>query len=77
MPYRVAEVLDAWYVEGAVDGFVVRPDALPATLDWFVDEVVPRLAAREPVTAPDGITLRDRFGLERPANRYADAAVPT
>ena len=31
-----------------------RPDALPATLDWFVDEVVPRLGRRAPATAPDG-----------------------
>jgi alkanesulfonate monooxygenase SsuD/methylene tetrahydromethanopterin reductase-like flavin-dependent oxidoreductase (luciferase family) len=73
----VAEVLDAWFLEGAVDGFLIRPDALPATLDWFVDDVVPRLATRGLSAGHPGNTLRDRFGLERPPNRYADAAVST
>lgn len=77
-PGRVAEVLHAWFVEGAVDGFLIRPDALPTTLDWFVDEVVPVLAARgSALPHHDASTLRDRFGLERPANRYAEQTVPT
>ena len=39
-PAQVADVLEAWFVDGAADGFLLRPDVLPATLDWFVDEVV-------------------------------------
>jgi alkanesulfonate monooxygenase SsuD/methylene tetrahydromethanopterin reductase-like flavin-dependent oxidoreductase (luciferase family) len=73
----VAEVLDAWFLEGAADGYLVRPDTLPATLDWFVDDVVPRLTTRGLSPGHPGNTLRDRFGLERPPNRYADAVVPT
>ena len=45
----VADALEAWSRHGAVDGFLVRPDVLPTTLDWFVDEVVPRLEAATPV----------------------------
>ena len=68
---EVAATLDGVVAaSGAVDGFLVRPDVLPTTLDWFVDEVVPRLGRAPP---SDRATLRDRFGLARPANRYATA----
>lgn len=63
----VAATLTAWSEQGAVDGFLVRPDILPATLDWFVGEVVPHLGERRSTPA---VTLRERFGLERPSNRY-------
>jgi len=49
----------------AADGFLIEPDT-PATLSWFATEVAPLLRTQAP-----GITLRDRFGLPRPANRYA------
>lgn len=64
---QVAEVLSGWHARGAADGFLLRPDLLPDTLDWLVEHVVPRLGRPEPATG----TLRDRFGLPRPANRYA------
>ncbi|HTN80945.1 MAG TPA: LLM class flavin-dependent oxidoreductase [Acidimicrobiales bacterium] len=47
------------------DGFLIEPDS-PATLAWFADEVAPLVPHAHP-----GATLRDRFGLPRPANRYA------
>jgi alkanesulfonate monooxygenase SsuD/methylene tetrahydromethanopterin reductase-like flavin-dependent oxidoreductase (luciferase family) len=47
------------------DGFLVEPDS-PATFRWFATEVMPLLPAHG-----TGETLRDRFGLPRPANRYA------
>ena len=47
------------------DGFLIEPDS-PATFTWFATEVMPLLR-----THPAGVTLRDRFGLPRPANRYA------
>ena len=50
-PAQVADVLEAWFVDGAVDGFLLRPDVLPATLDWFVDEVV-RLLRPAAASAP-------------------------
>ena len=49
----------------AADGFLIEPDS-PATFSWFATEVAPLLRTQAP-----GITLRDRFGLPRPANRYA------
>ncbi|PRY17143.1 LLM class flavin-dependent oxidoreductase [Kineococcus rhizosphaerae] len=50
-----------------VGGAVLVPLDLPATLDLVASDVVPHLG-REPFT---GRTLRDRFGLPRPASRYA------
>ena len=49
----------------SADGFLIEPDS-PATFSWFATEVAPLLRTQAP-----GITLRDRFGLPRPANRYA------
>jgi alkanesulfonate monooxygenase SsuD/methylene tetrahydromethanopterin reductase-like flavin-dependent oxidoreductase (luciferase family) len=73
-PAVVAGVLEAWFVDGAADGFLLRPDVLPDTLDWFVEEVAGILQARSRFrTEYEGATLRDRFGLERPANRYQTA----
>jgi len=55
-----------------VDGVVLAPLDLPATLDLIASDVVPRLG-RPPFTGPasTATTLRERFGLTRPANRYA------
>ena len=64
----VAATLKAWSEDGAVDGFLLRPDVLPATLQWLAADVLPRLD-RDRTPAPG--TLRERFGLPRPANRYA------
>jgi alkanesulfonate monooxygenase SsuD/methylene tetrahydromethanopterin reductase-like flavin-dependent oxidoreductase (luciferase family) len=74
----VADAIAGWFEAGAVDGFLLQPDLLPVTLDWIVDEVVPLLRSRGLVDdVVPGSTLRDRFGLARPANRYASAeAVP-
>jgi alkanesulfonate monooxygenase SsuD/methylene tetrahydromethanopterin reductase-like flavin-dependent oxidoreductase (luciferase family) len=49
----------------AADGFLIEPDS-PASFSWFATEVAPLLRTQAP-----GVTLRDRFGLARPANRYA------
>jgi alkanesulfonate monooxygenase SsuD/methylene tetrahydromethanopterin reductase-like flavin-dependent oxidoreductase (luciferase family) len=57
----------------AADGVTAVPLALPSGVHAIADDVVPRLAERglrPPV--PPGATLRDRFGLPRPANRYAE-----
>ena len=75
-PAEVADVLEGWFVEDAADGFLLRPDVLPGTLDWLVDEVVPLLRSRGRFRERyDGVTLRDRFALPRPANRYEHAKV--
>jgi alkanesulfonate monooxygenase SsuD/methylene tetrahydromethanopterin reductase-like flavin-dependent oxidoreductase (luciferase family) len=73
----VAGTLASWFAEGAADGFLLRPDALPATLDWLVAEVVPRLQTAGVFrTGYEERTLRERFGLPRPPNRYAAASLP-
>jgi alkanesulfonate monooxygenase SsuD/methylene tetrahydromethanopterin reductase-like flavin-dependent oxidoreductase (luciferase family) len=69
---HVAEVLGHWFDTAAVDGFLLQPDALPESLEWLVDGVAPLL--RDQGVLPDqrpAATLRDRFGLARPLNRYA------
>jgi alkanesulfonate monooxygenase SsuD/methylene tetrahydromethanopterin reductase-like flavin-dependent oxidoreductase (luciferase family) len=77
---HVASILGDWFAGGAVDGFVLRPDVLPdvlpGTVDWIVDDVVSALGTlgRSSKHATQR-TLRERIGLERPANRYALAEV--
>ncbi|MFM2078249.1 MAG: hypothetical protein RJA49_2139, partial [Actinomycetota bacterium] len=70
----VAATLQQWWSTESADGFVLLPDALPSTLDWLVDDVVPRLQQLDVFRGQyrPG-TLRGRFGLDRPANRYAAA----
>ncbi len=68
----VADEFEAWYRQGAADGFVVSPPILPAGLTDFVDQVVPLLQARGLYRkAYEGATLRDNLGLQRPANRFS------
>lgn len=60
---------------GAADGVTLVPLALPDGLRVIADEVAPRLSdagLRAPV--PAGATLRDRFGLPRPANHFVERA---
>lgn len=60
-----------WFENGAADGFNVLPPVLPASLDEFVDMVIPELQRRGLFrTAYTGTTLREHLGLERPVNRY-------
>ena len=59
----------------AVDGLLLVPDGSPTAFDRLVDEVMPQLrrlgiAGDHPLAA----TFRDRLGLARPANRYANTA---
>ena len=64
----VADTLQQWFEEGAADGFVVMPTHFPGGLDDFVDGVVPLLQQRGLFrTEYSGRTLRDHFGIERPA----------
>jgi FMN-dependent oxidoreductase (nitrilotriacetate monooxygenase family) len=75
-PEQVADHLQTWFQQGAADGFNVMGAALPTDLEDFIEQVVPILRARglfrEEYT---GRTLRDHYGLPRPAGRYARAAL--
>ena len=67
-PVQIADLIEDWFNDGAADGFNVMPPVLPAMLDVFVAEVIPLLQKRGLFrTAYDGETLRDHFGLVRPA----------
>jgi alkanesulfonate monooxygenase SsuD/methylene tetrahydromethanopterin reductase-like flavin-dependent oxidoreductase (luciferase family) len=70
-PQGLADLLLA-RAEAGLTGFRLRPAALPQDLDAIVDGLVPELQRRGAFrTAYEEGTLRDRLGLERPANRYA------
>ncbi|TXS40344.1 LLM class flavin-dependent oxidoreductase [Streptomyces sp. uw30] len=71
-PEQVADAIETWFTEGAADGFNIMPPVLPSGLDAFVDHVVPILRARGLLREEYGPrrTLRERYGLPRPANQY-------
>jgi FMN-dependent oxidoreductase (nitrilotriacetate monooxygenase family) len=67
-PERIAADIEEWFLSGAVDGFNVMPDVIASGFEAFVDEVVPLLRKRGIFrSAYQGRTLREHFGLERPA----------
>jgi FMN-dependent oxidoreductase (nitrilotriacetate monooxygenase family) len=67
-PQTIADTLERWFLEGAADGFNVMPAYFPGAFDDFVDLVVPELQRRGIYRkAYAGATLRDHFGLRRPA----------
>ncbi|HEY4418976.1 MAG TPA: LLM class flavin-dependent oxidoreductase [Pseudonocardia sp.] len=58
---------------GAADGVTAVPLALPGGLRAIAADVLPRLVDRGLRTpVPPGATLRERFGLPRPTNRYVE-----
>jgi N-acetyl-S-(2-succino)cysteine monooxygenase len=71
-PKQVADDLQLWFENGAADGFNYMPPAIPDQLEAFVDTVVPILQERGLFRREyEGTTLRDHYGLERPASRFA------
>jgi FMN-dependent oxidoreductase (nitrilotriacetate monooxygenase family) len=72
-PEQVADQLQEWYEQGAADGFNVMPPWLPGGFEVFADEVVPILRERGLFRSTyTGSTLREHYGLTRPASRYAE-----
>lgn len=68
---QVADQLEEWFLSEAADGFNILPPWLPGALDDFVDLVIPILQRRGLFrTAYEGRTLRENFGLPRPANPW-------
>ncbi|MFF1572959.1 NtaA/DmoA family FMN-dependent monooxygenase [Leifsonia sp. NPDC058292] len=66
---EVADHLDGWFTDGAVDGFNVLSPFLGAQFEAFTGLVVPELQRRGLFrTEYEGRTLRDHLGLERPQN---------
>jgi FMN-dependent oxidoreductase (nitrilotriacetate monooxygenase family) len=67
---QVADKIEQWYSGGAADGFNIMAPVLPSGLEAFVDQVVPILQERGRFrTEYTGRTLREHYGLPRPANR--------
>ena len=70
-PEYVADEMQRWYESEAADGFNVMPPWLTGGFDVFVDEVMPILRARGLFGSEyTGSTLRDHYGLDRPASQY-------
>jgi hypothetical protein len=63
--------MQGWMAAG-LDGFRLRPGSLPGDLQLICHELVPELQRRALFRTTYGSgSLRARFGLNRPASRYA------
>ena len=70
-PEQVADLIEDWFLDGAADGFNVMPPLFPTMLDVFTEEVIPILQCRGLFrTEYKGRTLREHYGLDRPAARF-------
>jgi alkanesulfonate monooxygenase SsuD/methylene tetrahydromethanopterin reductase-like flavin-dependent oxidoreductase (luciferase family) len=70
---QLAGVMEQWQSAG-IEGFRLRPGALPHDLTSITHELVGELQERSIFRQHYGEpTVRSRLGLERPANRYAHA----
>jgi len=74
-PTQVADAMEAWFEEGAADGFMLTNSVLPQGFDDFVDHVLPILKERGLFrTEYEADTLRGNLGLPKPENRYSQKA---
>ncbi|MFJ3959293.1 LLM class flavin-dependent oxidoreductase [Arthrobacter sp. NPDC090010] len=68
---QVADRIEHWFTTGAADGFNIMPPVLPSGLEVFTREVVPILQERGLFrTEYTGTTLREHYGLPRPASLF-------
>ncbi len=68
---EIADTMQLWLETDAADGFNVMFSTVPEGLDSFVELVIPELQRRGIFRNEyAGTTLRDHFGLPRPANRF-------
>jgi FMN-dependent oxidoreductase (nitrilotriacetate monooxygenase family) len=69
-PVQVADTIQHYFENGAADGFNIMPAVLPSGIEAFAAKVVPILQERGLFrTEYQGSTLREHYGLPRPANR--------
>ncbi|MFM9968287.1 MAG: hypothetical protein ACKVQK_07810 [Burkholderiales bacterium] len=72
---QIADHMQEWFEKGGADGFNIQPPCQPASLDDFVELVVPELQKRGLMRCEyDGPMLRDNLGLPRRESRYARVA---
>ncbi|GLW06493.1 monooxygenase [Microtetraspora sp. NBRC 13810] len=70
-PEQIADRITEWFTTGAADGFNVMPPYLTGGFDLFAEHVVPILRRRGLFRSEyTGTTLRDHYGLPRPASQY-------
>ena len=70
-PGELADLLPEWRQAAGLDGFRLRPGALPHDLEQITRALVPELRRRGAFRAAYAeSTLRARLGLPRPASRY-------
>ncbi len=68
-PEQIADSMEELFVKRAADGFNIFNDVYPTGLEAFVDHVVPVLQRRGLFRREyTGKTLRDHYGVKRPAN---------
>ncbi|MFC7532203.1 LLM class flavin-dependent oxidoreductase [Actinoplanes sp. GCM10030250] len=68
-PVQVADTIQEYFENGAADGFNIMPAVLPSGIEAFAAKVVPILQERGLFrTEYTGATLREHYGLPRPAN---------
>jgi FMN-dependent oxidoreductase (nitrilotriacetate monooxygenase family) len=73
-PEKIADNIQTWFENGAADGFNVMPPWLPGGFDVFAEQVVPVLRKRGLFREEyAGKTLRDHYGLTRPASVFSTA----
>jgi FMN-dependent oxidoreductase (nitrilotriacetate monooxygenase family) len=73
-PEKIADNIQTWFENGAADGFNVMPPWLPGGFDIFAEQVVPILRKRGLFREEyAGKTLRDHYGLTRPASVFSNA----
>ncbi|MEU4625113.1 LLM class flavin-dependent oxidoreductase [Actinoplanes sp. NPDC023801] len=73
-PVQVADTIQHYFENGAADGFNIMPAVLPSGIEAFAATVVPILQERGLFrTEYTGTTLREHYGLPRPANSLLTA----
>lgn len=69
---QIADQWQAWFEQGAADGFNVLVPHLPGGLEDVAHKVIPELQRRGLFRREyTGSTLREHLGLPRPANRFS------
>jgi N-acetyl-S-(2-succino)cysteine monooxygenase len=64
-PSKIADVMEEWFTLNGADGFNIMPPVLPASLNEFVELVVPELQRRGLFRRGyEGSTLRVNLGLQ-------------
>jgi N-acetyl-S-(2-succino)cysteine monooxygenase len=72
---QVADQMEAWFTQGAADGFTIAPAVNYPGLERFIANVIPHLQRRGLFpTEYTGATLRDSYGLARAPSRRRAAS---